>query len=168
QARRPGTYTISVSLNSWLNDLEIAVKGAQEAAGDDLEVRRLTESIRRLQAVYEASSASCVVEVAGEDDNPIVVPPQGVAWAMVFRESSQQTPKLAQLFLKLRQEPKLSDLEIRIVDPDQAKTDVLKDYLDLLEGNLPGVCFADDKGKVFFAGSLPDTVDGFMEKAGVK
>ncbi len=45
---------------------------------------------------------------------------------------------------------------------------VLKDYLDLLEGNLPGVCFADDKGKVFFAGSLPDTVDGFMEKAGVK
>ena len=165
QARRPGTYTISVSLNSWLNDLEIAVKGAQEAAGDDLEVRRLTESIRRLQALYEASGASCVVEVAGEDDNPPVPPVVAdVKWIMIVLESSGQTVAQKKLFLKLRSEPKLKGMEIRVLDPTKMTT-VNQGYRDRLE-ELPGVCLADETGKVLYAGSLPETVEEFVEKVG--
>lgn len=172
QARKPGKYTITISLNGWIDGLEASTAQAEAALGSDILAVQLRTLVNRLILTYPLSKGSCLVEVAGEDDSPPIPPPvpvpvPGEKWMIIFRESSDQTAKQAKTFLELREKLEANDHTLLVMDPDQAEPKtVLRAYLDLLEGELPGVCLADAAGKVLYSGSLPDNLNDILQLVG--
>jgi len=172
QARKPGTYTITISLNGWIAGLDASTAKAEAALGGDILATQLRALVNRLILTYPLSKGSCLVEVAGEDDSPtppppVPVPEPGEKWVVLFRESSQQTPKQAKMYLTLRPQLEGKGHNLLIVDPDQVtKGTVLQAYLDLLEGDLPGVCLAAESGKILYSGSLPDNINDILQLVG--
>lgn len=93
---------------------------------------------------------------------PPPVPTPGKKFVVIVQESGAQTPELANLWLKLRNNAKVKPHNLLIVDKDN-ETAGLKPYVDRAT-DLPYVCFVDAaSGTVLLEGKCPTTEAAFVE-----
>ena len=188
QAKHEGTYTIKLSTNTWVGDLQTGVAGASRVGVTDVELPfdsqgvdntktikvPLAEIAETLAKAHPFRSASFTIHVeGGEGPIPPPVPPvppvpdKGQRWLIIIRETGQVTPEEWNF---------ISDMEtnewfpthghsILIADPD-AKTKegtadpVVESWLPTArEAGLPALIITDLKGKKLWSGPCPLDVD---------
>jgi hypothetical protein len=170
-ARKPGEYTIVVTINAWRNNLDAAVDATRRAAIIDPALYQRLESVAAdLRQRYPVRTGTCTVEIAGTIPEPPAPPipppdpPPKVADQVTIVVESQDTLDATQLEIvhgeAVRSAATAAGLEFRCVDTDATGPDVaeVQHALDAARGqSVPRLVFA-AAGQVTESIPLPATV----------
>lgn len=162
--KHAGRYTITVSTHAWRANLDAAVDAARRAGQIDADsLAKLVALQTDLGKRYPHRSATCEVEVAGENPTPPPPPPPPVTAiqrALILLDSDLPNPDQALQLNLLRNDPTLSKkieiLDRRTETEDEVPAALVASALQYLAGRpLPRLLGLNAAGGFVFDVELP-------------
>jgi hypothetical protein len=190
QAKNPGVYTISVSVNGWTASYASAIDGAKQAKNVDAGLLQDMENLHHyIKESHPLKLASKEIVVKGDnpepkpdpdeddgdedDDSDPPEPPPGAKHLVILEESGTRTASQARLYLQLRVDPYLIQAEHNLVIFDKDAKDstgnadpTVASYTARMDGSfsLPALFIVGDDGTVYWEGDCPETRSEFEAK----
>jgi hypothetical protein len=182
QAKQPGKYTITVTVNGFRKSLDTALSECKTANIDAALLKQLSAVSVSLEGKYPLSTASCAVEV-GSVNPPVPPPPPtpptpttGKRVVILLRETADQSPALARLIVALRKSSYFPDKQHRLLildrdskDETGAPSPLVSRFLKAVPGAvLPVVAVYEapaagsGEGKYVGSDPCPDSLTGFV------